>query len=60
MGLSGTRLGVAFMVAGGVLVLLGTLDVAGDDLVHTIATTLIVFGAVLLSIATEGQDETAA
>lgn len=58
MGLSGTRLGAAFIVAGIVLVVIGTLDVAGDDLIHTIATSLVVFGAVVLSIATEGQDET--
>ncbi|HYI61334.1 MAG TPA: hypothetical protein VEW93_05970 [Acidimicrobiales bacterium] len=55
--MSGTRLGVAFMVAGAILIVIGTLDVTGDDLIHTIATSLIVFGAVVLSVATEGQDE---
>lgn len=55
---SGTRVGVAFMVAGAFLILLGALDVGRDDLIHTIATTLIVFGAVVLSVATEGQDQT--
>lgn len=55
--MSGTRLGVAFMVAGAILVVIGTLDVTGDDLIHTIATSLVVFGAVVLSVATEGQDE---
>jgi len=54
---SGTRVGVAFMAAGAILILLGTLDVGRDDLIHTLATTLIVFGAVVLSVATEGQDE---
>jgi hypothetical protein len=58
MGLSGTRLGVAVMVAGAIMIVIGTLDVAGDDLIHTIATSMIVFGAVVLSIATEGNDET--
>lgn len=59
MGISGTRLGVAFMVAGAVLIVLGTLDVAGDDLIHTIATSLVVFGAVVMCISTEARDETA-
>jgi hypothetical protein len=54
---TGTRMGVAFMAAGAVLILLGTLDVGRDDLIHTLATTLIVFGAVVLSVATEGQDQ---
>lgn len=55
--LSGTRVGVAFMVAGAVLVIIGALDVGRDDLVHTVATTLIVFGAVVLSVATEASDQ---
>ena len=55
--MTGTRMGVTFMAAGAFLILLGTLDVGRDDLIHTLATTLIVFGAVVLSVATEGQDE---
>ncbi len=55
--MSGTRVGVAVMVAGAIMIVIGTLDVRGDDLIHTIATSLIVFGAVVLSVATEGQDE---
>lgn len=57
--LSGTRVGVAFMVAGAILIVLGTLDVGRDDLIHTVATTLVVFGAVVLSVATEGNDQAA-
>ena len=57
--MSGTRVGVAFMVAGAVLILLGSLDVRRNDLIHTVATTLIVFGAVVLSVATEGNDQAA-
>jgi hypothetical protein len=55
--LSGTRMGVAFMAAGAVLVVLGALEVGRDDLIHTVATTLIVFGAVVLSVATEATDQ---
>ncbi|QYG94605.1 hypothetical protein HC251_20635 [Iamia sp. SCSIO 61187] len=55
--LSGTRMGVAFMAAGAVLVILGALEVGRDDLIHTVATTLIVFGAVVLSVATEATDQ---
>ena len=55
--LSGTRVGVAFMAAGAILIILGTLDVGRDDLIHTVATTLIVFGAVVLSVATEASDQ---
>jgi hypothetical protein len=55
--LSGTRVGVAFMVAGAILILIGALDVGRDDLIHTVATTLIVFGAVVLSVATEATDQ---
>lgn len=55
--LSGTRVGVAFMVAGAILILIGALDVGRDDLIHTVATTLIVFGAVVLSVATEASDQ---
>ncbi len=55
--LSGTRVGVAFMAAGAILILIGALDVGRDDLVHTVATTLIVFGAVVLSVATEASDQ---
>jgi hypothetical protein len=54
---TGTRVGVAFIVAGAVLILLGSLDIGRDDLIHTVATTMIVFGAVVLSVATEGQDQ---
>jgi len=55
--LSGTRVGVAFMVAGAILIVIGALDVGRDDLIHTVATTLIVFGAVVLSVATEATDQ---
>ena len=55
--LSGTRVGVAFMAAGAILILIGALDVGRDDLIHTVATTLIVFGAVVLSVATEATDQ---
>lgn len=55
--MSGTRVGVAFIVAGSILILLGTLEVGRDDLMHTLATTLIVFGAVVLSVATESRDQ---
>ncbi len=55
--LSGTRVGVAFMVAGAILIVIGALDVGRDDLIHTVATTLIVFGAVVLSVATEASDQ---
>ena len=55
--LSGTRVGVAFMAAGAILILIGALEVGRDDLVHTVATTLIVFGAVVLSVATEASDQ---
>jgi hypothetical protein len=58
---SAMRMGVAFMVAGAVLIVLGALDldVGRDDLLHTVATTLIVFGAVVLSVATEATDQAA-
>jgi hypothetical protein len=55
--LSGTRVGVAFMAAGAVLIIIGALDLGRDDLIHTVATTLIVFGAVVLSVATEATDQ---
>ena len=55
--LSGTRVGVAFMAAGAILILIGALDVGRDDLIHTVATTLVVFGAVVLSVATEASDQ---
>ena len=55
--LSGTRVGVAFMAAGAILIIIGALDVGRDDLIHTVATTLIVFGAVVLSVATEATDQ---
>ena len=54
---SAMRMGVAFMVAGAVLIVIGALDVGRDDLIHTVATTLIVFGAVVLSVATEATDQ---
>lgn len=57
--MSGTRVGVGFMVAGAILILIGTLDVGRNDLIHTVATTLIVFGAVVLSVATESKDQAA-
>lgn len=55
--LSGTRVGVAFMAAGAILIVIGALDLGRDDLIHTVATTLIVFGAVVLSVATEATDQ---
>lgn len=55
--LSGTRTAVAFMAAGAVLIIIGALDLGRDDLIHTVATTLIVFGAVVLSVATEATDQ---
>ncbi len=55
--MTGTRVGVAFMVAGAILVVLGAIEVGRDDLVHTVATTLIVFGAVVISVATEASDQ---
>ncbi|WCO66444.1 hypothetical protein PO878_18255 [Iamia majanohamensis] len=58
--MSGTRVGVAFMVAGAVLIVIGSLDVGGrTDVIHTLATSLIVFGAVVVSVATEGRDQAA-
>ncbi len=55
--MTGTRVGVAFMVAGAILIAIGSLDVGRNDVVHTVATTLIVFGAVVLSVATESKDQ---
>lgn len=55
--MTGTRVGAAFIVAGVVMILIGALDVGGNDLIHTVATTLVVFGAVVLSVGTEGNDE---
>lgn len=55
--MSGTRVGVAFMVAGAVLIILGAVEVGRDDLIHTVATSLIVFGAVVISVATEASDQ---
>lgn len=55
--MTGTRVGAAFIAAGAVLILLGAIEVGRDDLVHTVATTLIVFGAVVLSVATEASDQ---
>ncbi len=57
--MSGTRVGAAFMVAGAILILIGSLDVGRNDVIHTIATSLIVFGAVVVSVATEGNDQAA-
>lgn len=57
--MSGTRVGVAFMAAGAFLILLGSLDSGRNDILHTVATSLIVFGAVVLSVATEGNDQAA-
>jgi len=54
---TGTRAGVAFIVAGLILIVLGTLEVGRDDLMHTVATSMIVFGAVVISVATEGKDQ---
>lgn len=54
--MSGTRVGVAFMVAGAFLIIIGSLDVGRNDLIHTVATTMIVFGAVVVSVATERND----
>jgi len=48
---------VAFIVAGLILIVLGTLEVGRDDLMHTVATSMIVFGAVVISVATEGKDQ---
>lgn len=55
--MTGTRVGVAVMAAGVVLIVLGALDVGRDDLIHTVATTLVVLGAVILSVATEATDQ---
>ncbi|CAN5537536.1 hypothetical protein BH24ACT4_BH24ACT4_06630 [soil metagenome] len=55
--MSGTRVGVGFMVAGAILIIIGSLDVGRNDVIHTVATTLIVFGAVVLSVGTEGNEE---
>lgn len=55
--MTGTRAGVAFIVAGLILIVLGTLEVGRDDLMHTVATSMIVFGAVVISVATEGKDQ---
>lgn len=57
--MTGTRVGAAFIAAGAVMILLGAIEVGRDDLVHTVATTLIVFGAVVLSVATEASDQSA-
>ena len=55
--MTGTRAGVAFIVAGLILIVLGTLEVGRVDLMHTVATSMIVFGAVVISVATEGKDQ---
>ncbi len=55
--MTGTRVGVAVMAAGAILIVLGALDVGRDDLIHTVATTLVVLGAVILSVATEATDQ---
>lgn len=55
--MSSTRVGAAFIVAGLILVVIGSLDVGRDDLIHTVATTLVVFGAVVISVATEASDQ---
>lgn len=55
--MTGTRVGVAFMVAGAVLIVIGSLDSRSNDILHTVATSLIVFGAVVLSVATESKDQ---
>ena len=55
--MTGTRVGVAVIAAGVILIVIGALGVGRDDLIHTVATTMIVFGAVVLSVATEGQDQ---
>lgn len=58
--MSSTRVGVAFIVAGVILVVVGSFeDVSRNDVLHTIATTLIVFGAVVLSVSTEDNDQAA-
>jgi 4-amino-4-deoxy-L-arabinose transferase-like glycosyltransferase len=55
--MTGTRVGVAVMAAGVILIIIGALDVGRDDLIHTVATTLVVLGAVILSVATEATDQ---
>jgi hypothetical protein len=55
--MTGTRVGVAVMAAGAILIVLGAMGVGRDDLIHTVATTLIVLGAVVLSVATEASDQ---
>ena len=55
--MTGTRVGVAVMAAGVILIVIGALDVGRDDLIHTVATTLVVLGAVVLSVATEASDQ---
>lgn len=55
--MSSTRVGASFIVAGLILVVLGALEVGRDDLIHTVATTLVVFGAVVISVATEASDQ---
>ena len=55
--MTGTRVGVAVMAAGAILIIIGALDVSRDDLIHTVATTLVVLGAVVLSVATEATDQ---
>lgn len=54
--MSSTRVGAAFIVAGLILIGIGALEVGRDDLIHTVATTLVVFGAVVISVATEASD----
>lgn len=55
--MSSTRVGASFIVAGLILVVIGALEVGRDDLIHTVATTLVVFGAVVISVATEASDQ---
>ena len=41
--------------AGGIII--GAFGLGSDDLIHTVATSLVVFGAVVISVATEASDQ---
>lgn len=50
------RFGVGFIVLGAVLIILGAISESRGDIIHTLGTTAVVFGAVVTSIATEAKD----
>lgn len=54
--MTAVRFGVGFIILGIVLIAVGALSENRDDLIHTLGTTAVVFGAVVLSIATEAKD----